>query len=142
MRHKYTFKHVVDGHEYKLANFRQTSTGFDADLLIDGEYCGPCSEKGFERNRMTTLVEKEMKTTKARMAYRGKSRRCDLKLIILTLSYEMADHGLNMSIPEQREARAEDRLTRELAQQKRMSMLLEMKVDELRNRQRSRVFRY
>ena len=139
---KRTYKRTVDGREYSLRNFRQTAEGFDADLYIDGVYCGPCTEAGYERNRMTTLVEKELKSSKARMGYHGASKRVDLRLITLVLSYEMADHGFNMSIPEQREARGEEQILRELAEARRQNVLLEIKTEELRHQMRSRHFRY
>ena len=141
MRHKRTFKHVVCGHEFKLDCFRQTQSGFDADLYIDGEYCGQCTEGGYEHNRMTTLINRELNASKARLGYKGSSKRVDLRLIMLILSYEMADHGITMTVAEQRELRDHDRIVRELSQQKRTNIILEIKNDELSHRMRSRHFR-
>lgn len=139
---KRTYKRTVGGREFALRNFRQTAEGFDADLYIDGIYCGPCTEKGYESNRMTKLADKELKSSKARMGYHGASKRVDLKLITLILSYEMADHGINMSIPEQREARGEEEILRKLAAERRQNVLLEIKNEELRHKVRSAHFKY
>lgn len=141
MRHKYKYSRTVCGHEFRLSNFRQTHEGFDADLYIDDEYCGACSEKGHERNRMTVQTDRELADSKARLGYRGSSKRVNLRLIYLILSYEMTDAGIDMTVAEQREKREQDRITREFSALKRENTLLELKNDELRHRMRSRIFR-
>ena len=141
MRHKYKYSRTVCGHEFRLSNFRQTNGGFDADLYIDGEYCGACTEKGHERNWMTVQTDRELAQSKARLGYRGSSKRVNLRLIYLILSYEMTDAGINMTVAEQREKREQDRITREFSTLKRKNTLLELKNDELRHKMRSRIFR-
>lgn len=141
MRHKYKYSRTVCGHEFSLSNFRQTNGGFDADLYIDGEYCGACTEKGHERNWMTVQTDRELSQSKARLGYRGSSKRVNLRLIYLILSYEMTDAGINMTVAEQRERREQDRITREFSELKRTNTLLELKNDEFRHKMRSRIFR-
>lgn len=141
MRHKYKYSRTVCGHEFRLSNFRQTNGGFDADLYIDGEYCGACTEKGHERNWMTVQTDRELAQSKARLGYRGSSKRVNLRLIYLILSYEMTDAGINMTVAEQREKREQDRITREFSELKRRNTLLELKNNEFRHKMRSRIFR-